>query len=169
MKFMKHGLAFAFTVLATIAQAEGDPVTPFATDDGTMNAAIAQAQTTLPFFLANALDDDGYGNQGTSLKVAFPVKNAGENEKEVIWVNPFRVFDDGTAAGLLANEPHFMPGLNAGDRVDFTTDMIYDWALWRADETSYGNYTTRVIAIQMGADGKDLLDRMIIPPVPADW
>ncbi|MEM6307962.1 MAG: DUF2314 domain-containing protein, partial [Pseudomonadota bacterium] len=84
-------------------------------------------------------------------------------------ISPFLRLSETEFTGLLANQPNFMPGLNAGDQVNFKQADIRDWALWLENQTSYGNFTTRVIADTMGADGQDLRDMMITSPVPADW
>lgn len=151
------------------AQGDGDPVFNFSASDATMNTAIKTAIATLPRFFENAVDDEGFGVPGANLKVAFDVVNEGESQKEIIWVSPFKRFEDGSFVGLLANQPNFMPGLTQGDQVDFDLSMVRDWSLWTRENTSYGNFTTRVIAVQMGDQGRDLLDRMITPAVPQDW
>lgn len=151
------------------AQAEPDPVIPFADDDAEMNAAIAEAQRTLPLFLLNSVDEDGYGHVGGYLKVGFPVKNA-EINVENIWVGPFAVSDGENFIGLLANEPVAMGGLHSGDQVSFDYDMIVDWSIANESGTTWGDYTTRVIVDGLPAkQAAELAARFANPPVPASW
>jgi uncharacterized protein YegJ (DUF2314 family) len=146
---------------------QGDPVTGFAEDDPEMTAAVAQAGQTLPLFLKNATDADGFGVAGTSVKVAFPATGGGS---EVIWVGPFRWDGDQNLAGLLANQPNFMGGLNAGDPVDFTVDMVRDWALQTSDGMLSGHYTTRVILPRLDPAQAAQLSAMLSKnPVPESW
>jgi len=67
---------------------EGDPVTEFSDNDVVMNKAIANAQATLPLFLCESVDAEGYGPQGGYLKVRIPTINATFSH-ENIWVGPF--------------------------------------------------------------------------------
>jgi uncharacterized protein YegJ (DUF2314 family) len=63
-----------------------------------------------------------------------------------------------------------MDGLNAGDAVAFTTDMVRDWSITEANGRMWGNYTTRVIVPQLDAETAAALGAMLSPdPVPSDW
>lgn len=161
-------LTLALSPLAAHAQQSGDPVINFGATDAEMNAAQDAARASLPRFLANALDAEGFGLPGTGLKVAFPVDNAGG--VEVIWVTPF-AYDGATGfAGLLANEPNAMDGLHVGDRVDFSLDMLRDWSFVDGKGTLYGNYTTRTMLPYLPADQAAGLAELLSPdPVPARW
>lgn len=152
-----------------MAQDDPDPVVTFDGHDPEMNAAIAAAQRTLPIFLSNNVDDEGYGPYGGYIKVGFPVENAAYNV-EIIWVGPFLTLDKENFVGMFSNEPQSMPGQHAGDEVSFTYDMIVDWNLDRGDGRYYGDYTTRVVASRLPEDqAAALLSRFIEPPVPLDW
>ncbi|MCF2870181.1 DUF2314 domain-containing protein [Octadecabacter sp. G9-8] len=147
--------------------ANGDPVEAFASDDAQMNAAMDAALTTLPAFLENQTDDAGNAIGQTSVKVAFEI---GTDAFEIIWVSGFNWDGGVNMAGFLANQPNYMGDLNAGDRVEFTTDMVRDWSLTEPDGTMWGNYTTRVIVPQLDADTAAALNAMLSPdPVPSDW
>ena len=102
-----------------------------------------------------------------SVRVAFDLADGGS---EVIWVGPF-VWDGNVRfAGLLANQPNFMGGLNAGDRVDFDISMVRDWAVAGQDGLLYGHYTTRVIASRLDGDQRANLEAILSPsPIPAGW
>jgi uncharacterized protein YegJ (DUF2314 family) len=164
---MIRAAIFALLLAATPALAQ-DPVTPFAASDATMNAAITEAQKTLPLFLRNALDGEGVGREGTGVKVGMPVVSDNTLE-EHIWVTPFRLWPDGTLSGYLANEPVNLGTLRQGDRVDFTTDMISDWSVVNLQGKLFGNYTSRVMH-GVGAFGDTpFLDVFAAEPVPLDW
>ena len=106
-------LSLALLIPSLSVAQQGDPVTEFSTEDDRMNAAMEQAKTTLPVFLANVTDGEGNSLPNTSLKVAFPTPSGAE----IIWVSPF-LWDGGVnMAGILANQPNFMGDLNAGDVV----------------------------------------------------
>ena len=158
-------------ILATLAPVSlyaqtGDPITEFSTQDERMNAAMDTAKATLPRFLANMTDAEGYALPNTSVKAAFPTGNGAE----IIWITPF-VWDGSTEmAGVLANQPNFMGDLNAGDVVDFQVDMVRDWSLIGQDGTMWGNYTTRVMLPDLdSATATSLAARLADDPVPADW
>lgn len=145
----------------------GDPTIGFATQDPEMSAAISEARTSLPLFLSKLTDSSGNSLGNVSLKVAFEIA---EDSAEIIWVGPFN-WDGGTKfTGRLANQPSYMEGLNAGDPVDFTFDMVRDWSLTAADGTLWGNYTTRVMIPQLDEQTATALTGMLsADPVPADW
>lgn len=165
---MSRIFIFAFClVFPFLAAAQsGDQVVDFGGDDPTMNAAMADAMSTFPLFLANAVDTQGAGLPGTSVKVSFEV----DGGTEVIWVGPFITQGGGQMAGLLANQPNFMPGLNAGDPVQFSQDMVRDWAIQLPDGKLWGHYTTRVVVTQLPAAQAEQIKAVLSQtPVPANW
>ena len=85
--------------LSALGQAEPDKVVPFDPNDADMNAAVAQAQKTLPLFLSNTVDDQGFGPDAGYLKVAFPVEDPVMNT-ENIWVGPFLALVQGVCKGV---------------------------------------------------------------------
>lgn len=159
-------LSLALLIPSLSVAQQGDPVTEFSTEDDRMNAAMEQAKTTLPVFLANVTDGEGNSLPNTSLKVAFPTPSGAE----IIWVSPF-LWDGGVnMAGILANQPNFMGDLNAGDVVEFQTDMVRDWSLITPDGMMWGNYTTRVMLPSLdAATAASLGQRLSKNPVPAQW
>ncbi len=169
MRYLFLALALAFAPLSVLAQSKPDPTVTFDARDPQMSAAIAAARQSLPLFLSNTVNDEGYGPDGGYLKVAFRVKDP-DVDHENIWVGPFLALDEENFVALLANEPRWMPGQHAGDQVRFTYDMIVDWNLDRGDGRYYGDYTTRVVATRLSEDeAAALRERFIDPPVPADW
>ncbi|MEX3014822.1 DUF2314 domain-containing protein [Gymnodinialimonas hymeniacidonis] len=165
-------LALALLLLASPATAQKvDP--PVAAPDGleffegtdpTMNAAILEAQRSLPGFLTEVLDENGIAQTG-SLKVAFQTfpEDLGN---EIIWVGNFRQLPDGSFEGFLNNQPFNLGNWSQGDRVTFPRGAIRDWSL-PAPEGLYGNFTTRVIAAQPG--NEYLWQSLTSNPIPANW
>lgn len=154
------------TPTVTLAQ-DGDPITEFATNDAAMNAAQQTAQDTLPLFLANATDVEGFGVISAAVKVAFDI---GNNQTEVIWVGPFAWDGDQGMIGLLSNQPNFMGDLNAGDQVEFSVGMVRDWSVASPEGQIFGNYTTRVMLPMLDADTAAPLSAALAnPPIPTDW
>ncbi|AKS45635.1 Uncharacterized conserved protein YegJ, DUF2314 family [Octadecabacter temperatus] len=151
-----------------VSTGSGDPVTEFSNDDSQMNAAEAEAQATFPKFLANAVDENGAAFDNVMLKAAFPT--SGVDNAEVIWISGFQQTSADEFKGFLANQPSMMEGLNAGDEVTFTTDMVRDWSLATDDGQLFGNYTTRVMLPHVDEETAAMLGQMLSPdPVPADW
>jgi uncharacterized protein YegJ (DUF2314 family) len=158
----------AMAALAVPAAAQ-DPIINYEKDDAAMNAAIAEAQATLPLFLANALDAEGNGSEMALIKVGFPTTDGGGMDVEHIWVSPFARLEDGSFIGLLANEPAALGDLMAGDQVDFSADMISDWHMTAPSGLYWGSYTSRVMFDQ-GAFGDTPFDQIFeADPVPTAW
>lgn len=155
-------------VLAAPALAQDD-VIAFAPDDAAMVAAIAEARSTLPLFLAHALDGEGYGVEGAVVKVGLPARGATEMAVEHIWITPFAREAEGGFIGLLANAPVDLGDLREGDRVEFTADMISDWHLTAPSGRYWGSYTSRVMH-EAGAFGDTPFEQIFeTEPVPQDW
>lgn len=149
----------------TVAQ-QGDPLTSFSENNTAMNAAMSEAQSTLPAFLDKTTDNEGYSVGNVSIKVAFDTAMG----TEIIWVGPFAWDGQDRMIGLLRNQPNFMDGFNVGDRVDFDTSMVRDWSVVADDGTMFGNYTTRVMIPELDAATAQRLLQMLSPdPVPQDW
>jgi uncharacterized protein YegJ (DUF2314 family) len=145
-----------------------DPVMPFATDDPAMNAAIADAQKTLPLFLAHAFADDGTSLADTLVKVGLPAVN-GPNSLEHIWVMPFTQLTETEFSGILANEPDDLGDLGIGDTVEFTLSQISDWSMTSEQGLYWGNYTTRVM-FDYGAFEDAPFDTVFeASPLPPSW
>lgn len=146
-----------------------DPTVNYSESDAQMLAAIAEARSTLPLFLANALDQDGNSIAGAVIKVELPTVPGSDTESEHIWVTPFARLPDDSFAGLLANAPVNLGPLQAGDRVDFTEAMISDWHFDAPSGRYWGSYTSRVMHAS-GAFGDTPFDQLFEPdPVPPDW
>lgn len=143
-----------------------DPVIALQTGDAAMAQAVAQVRMTLPVFLANTTQGNVFPTSSPNLKVSFDL---GLGSTEVIWVSPVQWDGEDQFAGLLANQPNYLD-LNMGDRVEFSADMINDWAFIAPDGTLYGQYTTRVLLSEMEENMAALVAaRLSDDPVPAGW
>ncbi|MFM7336556.1 MAG: DUF2314 domain-containing protein [Tabrizicola sp.] len=162
-------LAALVAVALALPVAAQDATINYEQDDAAMNAAIAEAQATLPMFLANALDAEGNGSDMALVKVGFPTVDGSAAEVEHIWVAPFARREDGSFTGLLANDPVALGDLSEGDQVDFAQSMISDWHLTAPSGRYWGSFTSRVMYDQ-GAFGDTPFDQIFEPEaVPADW
>ncbi len=152
---MMRNIVRPFALIISLASAAAaqteDGLSKFSAGDATMNTAIVAAQESLPLFLCEGVDKEGYGPEDSFLKVRVPVES-NEMTHEIIWIGPFAAWDGENFAGFLANQPVAMPGLNQGDQLDFTLDMIVDWSWYHPSGATYGHYTTRVIYAQEGLD-----------------
>lgn len=161
--------AAALLVCLAAPLAAQDPTVNYRESDAQMLAAIAEARATLPLFLANAIDAEGNSVAGSVLKVELETVPGSGTESEHIWVTPFARLPDGSFAGLLANEPVNLGPLQAGDRVDFTEEMISDWHFDAPSGRYWGSYTSRVM-YEAGAFGDTPFDQIFEPdPVPPEW
>ncbi|MEJ8560164.1 DUF2314 domain-containing protein [Yoonia sp. GPGPB17] len=158
-----HITLIAFLTFSAPIWAQGDPTFNFATDDASMNAAMAEARDTLDVFLENTLSD-GQSAPQTMLKVSIPTANG----NEIIWVSPFAQTSATEWIGILANQPQDIKGANAGDTVTFDTTQIADWALFSEDGVMYGGYTIREM-VASGAVTPDMVPAMSDNPIPETW
>lgn len=133
---------FAAAAPASAQTAGGDPIIDYAAKDAAMNAAIAEAQRTLPVFWARQFGEARDGSE--MVKVALPASNGGH---EHIWVVRVERVGDGYR-GNLDNHPQRLPGLSRGSEISFTADMISDWA-YEHKGRLWGGYTLRVMLADM--------------------
>lgn len=107
-------------------------------EDAEMNAAIAEAQRTLPDFLKQLKSPK---NKMFSLKVRMPTADGGA---EHIWVSDV-AYKSGKFSGLLDNEPVDLPGKKRGDPVDFAEKDVTDWIIMDEKGNMSGGFTTAVM------------------------
>jgi uncharacterized protein YegJ (DUF2314 family) len=161
--------AAALSLCLAAPVAAQDPTVNYSDSDAQMQAAIGEARATLPLFLLHAIDAQGNSVAGSVLKVELRTVPGSDTESEHIWVTPFARLPDGSFVGLLANEPVNLGPLQAGDRVDFTKDMISDWHLDAPSGRYWGSYTSRVMHAA-GAFGDTPFNRIFEPdPIPPQW
>lgn len=132
----------ALPSVALAQNADADPTIYIEADDPVMDAAIAEAQRTLPEFLA-VLDDPPRGASEFAIK--FPLGGW-----EHIWVDNLRHQGD-RIVGNLANAPE-QEGHRLGERVSVPLAEISDWAYRAPDGVMQGHRTTRVLFAQFPDD-----------------
>lgn len=137
---MKKYIYTLALLLSLGAQAKSglNRVVDVANDDKVMVAAIKKAQTTLPTFLA-LHDHPPEGALDFKLKVNI--------DGEHMWVMPFEQTNDGFS-GTLANTPEKIMGLELGDTIEFTQDMISDWG-YSINGEQKGSYTVCALTTKM--------------------
>ncbi len=135
-----------------------------ATEDTSMQDAVATAQASLPTFLEAAANAPASW-QTVTVKVALE----GETQIENIWISDFRKDGDDQYRGLLGNDPVDLPGMKAGDEVQFSYAQIRDWAFVEEGK-GYGFYTVRAMLPMMDeaqADGMRAF--LAADPLPKGW
>ncbi|MEM7703008.1 MAG: DUF2314 domain-containing protein [Pseudomonadota bacterium] len=130
-----HLSAIGVPTLVSAQQGDDPNLESVEADDPEMNAAIAEAQRTLPTFLA-VLEDPPQGASNLSFK--FPLSGW-----EHIWVSNLRR-DGDYLIGRLSNVPQ-QPEWSEGDPVRVPMKNISDWAWLDSDGVMQGHHTTRVI------------------------
>lgn len=118
---------------------QGDPLMMVESEDPAMNAAIAQAQATLPEWLA-LLADPPAGSHNFAVK--FPLEGV-----EHIWVGGVHREGD-VLVGTLSNVP-YLPGWKQGQEVRVPLGDVSDWAYWDAANKAHGYRTVAVMLPRM--------------------
>ena len=149
-------LALVLALICTTPALRAETVQVPSADAG-MNAAIADAQKTLPGFLdcASAALPDG------EWLVKWGRAVEGPTEREHIWVL-VSALAAGEITGTLANQPEEFDG-QAGDVVTFPQAEVSDWMTYDAQGRIEGGYTIRAMLDQLPADQRDALEAQLAP------
>jgi len=152
---------FAVLGAATVSVRAEDrsPVIDVRSGDPDMNAAIAQARTTLPKFWAS-YEAPKPSETDYSLKVRFPY---GSNSGEHIWMAEVKKVADGRYSGRFANAPRHLPGKRAGDLAEFNEADISDWMYLRNGKIVGGETIRPMLKLMTKADADALRARMETP------
>jgi uncharacterized protein YegJ (DUF2314 family) len=142
--------------LSTAAMA-GDPTWDFTSDDAEMNAAIAEAQRTMPIFVAK-LDETDLNTQTMLLKVGLPFGNDGY---EHIWCQVISR-DGDTYEAVISNDPVYIDAKQY-DPVTIKQAQVSDWTYWNKDGKMEGAYTLRVMLPRMDKDQAASLAAQLAP------
>lgn len=117
----------------------GDPIVNIEADDTEMNAAKAEAQRTLPEFLAVLANPPaGVGNFGFK----YPLGGW-----EHIWVDDVRR-EGNFLTGTLGNDP-VQKGYSLGEKVRVPLNKVSDWGYSTPDGVVQGHRTTKVLLGRM--------------------
>ncbi len=136
-------LSMALPLSPALAQNEdADPMEMVEESDPVMNAAIAEAQATLPEWLA-VLEDPPAGYEYIVFK--FPLEGW-----EHIWVENVRR-DGDVLVGTLSNNP-YNEKYALGDTVRVNLSDVSDWAYYDERGIAHGHRTTAALFGQMDAE-----------------
>ena len=152
-------LALLGSPTMSVRAEERSPVIDVRTGDPEMNAAIAQARSTLQAFWAS-YQAPKPSETGHSLKVRFPY---GSNSGEHIWMAEVKKVGDISYSGQFANAPVHLRGKRAGDVVEFTQADISDWMFLRNGKIVGGETIKPMLKRMTKADADALRARMESP------
>lgn len=141
---MKFLLWILLTLSLVGCSRNGDRIIKVSKNDAEMNAAIAEAQRTLPEFWQRR---EREGEVFTGLLKVFFTDPGSTDEGEHMWVR----VTDRTAkevAGVLLGEPAWLKSVKGGGRVRFPTDRITDW-LFIENGVARGAFTVRLLRDRM--------------------
>jgi uncharacterized protein YegJ (DUF2314 family) len=134
-----------------------DQVVPFASDDPSMNAAMARARETLPVFWEK-FKTPGPGEDGFALKI----KITDGEEIEHFWCG--EVAGDAVKAScVIANEPQSVQNIAFGQKIDVDPDLISDW-MYLLDGKFVGAQTLRIILPTLPKEEADELRSRFAEP-----
>lgn len=129
--------------------------------------ANRDAHASLDLALRNVSTGKNRLHPAFNLKVAIPTGQA--DHSEVIWVERISRTSKGFA-GRFANQPVYLKGKSAGDRVTFRREMIADWGLAASDGTLWGHFTTRALLPDADPETRRYLKQILSKtPVPRNW
>jgi uncharacterized protein YegJ (DUF2314 family) len=111
--------------------------------DDELDAASQRARSKLPDLRADFKKGLAPG-EFIQLKTSFETPDGGH---EYMWVEVAK-WDGGKITGLLKNEPFHIPNLHGGQTVEVSEADVFDYIRTRADGTSEGNETGRIIKKQ---------------------
>lgn len=116
-----------------VVRREGEPDFVVKFDQKRMDAAIAEAKSTLDEF-EEALEARRPGSSDFTLKKGFPTSRGA---LEFIWISEIRKKGDGFE-GEIGNEPVDVATLKAGQTVTLTRGEVVDWMYREGGETKGG-------------------------------
>jgi uncharacterized protein YegJ (DUF2314 family) len=117
-----------------------EKVTDVKKGDPEMAAASAKARKA--FFKNEAKYRAGLGvNEHLLIKAAFPYDG---NNNEYMWIEVTDWKTD-VIVGVLMNDPYYVKGIKSGSQVTVTLAKVYDYLFYRADGTTEGNETGKVL------------------------
>jgi uncharacterized protein YegJ (DUF2314 family) len=143
--------------LAACHPKEKDNLVFFSHDDAKMNAAIHQAQETLPVFWAK-LDKHDPAISGVLIKVGLPNTH---QSLEHIWMT-VESHSGLAVRGRLANDPIDLPQLHHRDELSVETSKITDWAYTKAGK-QYGGFTIRAMLDSATPDERREIEETLAP------
>ena len=150
------GLMLLGASLATASSPVIAQVVDFRSSDAEMNRAVAQAQQTLPDFVALFRSRKG---ERHAVKVAIPYDDG--NAREHIWMDLTAVEGD-VFVGRVANAAVYLAGQSNGAAYRAPSATGSDWNYMAGGEM-HGSYTTRVAMKSLSPDQLRRLDFKLAP------
>jgi uncharacterized protein YegJ (DUF2314 family) len=139
--------------IVAVPSGEGSNIEHVSASDPKMNAAIDQAQETLPLFI-EALSSPGTTQSGFAIKVRFPYDD--DYSAEHMWVTDL-TYDGSMFHGTLDNEPLYVSGLEIGDRLDILPDDVSDWLIFDGNRL-LGGFTIIAVRARMTPEEQEQFD-----------
>jgi uncharacterized protein YegJ (DUF2314 family) len=137
---------FLSTLLVSCAR-DSERALSVSKDDAEMNAAIAQAQETLPTFWSRRQEE---GDRFTGLLKVYFTDVGDEDAGEHMWVQVTEHLSDETV-GTLLSEPIWLKSVKGGETVRFPDKRITDW-LYVQDGRAQGAFTIYLLRKRMTPD-----------------
>jgi uncharacterized protein YegJ (DUF2314 family) len=110
--------------------------------DEELLAASARARARLPAL--QAIFSKGL-QPGSRILLKAPFQRDDGGGNEWMWVEVLNWPQDGKITGILQNDPFYVSALRAGSRVLIDPAQVFDYIFYRADGTSIGNETGRIM------------------------
>ena len=134
-------LALTLALLSCNDRSE-DPVIRVKADDQEMNAAIAQARSTIAEFVSRLQNpqpkDDGFGVKKMITE---------GNDVEHFWLTDIS-YSNGIFSGAIGNDPQLVRNVTLGQKVSVSETKISDW-MYLANGKMVGNFTLPVLLKRM--------------------
>lgn len=127
-----------------------DEIAPVADNDPAMLAARAKARAQLPL---KRVEFQAGLKTGEHMIVKAPFQTP-DGAQEYMWVEVTAWTKDGKITGILSNDPANVPNLKSGAVVTVREPDVFDYILYRADGTTEGGETTKVLQSRSAKDGK---------------
>lgn len=131
--------------LALFDEPTHDPVYNIATDDPDMQKAVAEAQRRWPEFVGYFEDRMPGEKKPFAIKTCF----GPDDDHEIMWVEVTAI-EENMVIGRLANQPHRIDDLHAGQEVRVPADEVVDWLCSDAAGKPLGGWTQAVLSDQPG-------------------
>lgn len=155
----------ACNIFSQVPPGEVGNVENVSTDDSEMNAAIQQAQNTLPLFI-EAFQSPKSTQSYFSIKARFPYGTG--DDAEHMWIDDLS-FNENQFEGIVSNEPVYVHDIQVGDRITVEIADVTDWMIVD-DDLLLGGFTIHVLRNRMTTSEREEFDRdfgLIIPDEPA--
>ena len=119
------GISLACSFLSPVPPSEAGNVEMVAGDDTEMNAAILEAQETLPLFI-QAFQNPKSTQTYFGIKAKFPYGDG--DSAEHLWLSDLS-YKNNLFIGVVGNEPVYVKTIQMGDQISVSIADISDWMI----------------------------------------